>query len=249
MLAVEFMTSVGLVALALLLMPLFCLAFVGQICTQIGRLTLSALVYCFNPIRGLITRLYKKKEQATEIDAIQALVRALSAQQKKVAKLQAEIKTDAHTKNDLRKQIKVLKEEKRSLSSILASSENSNDELKSKLVTLQTEYKMKIDQIARLKDMLILNENAESSHVVFTDQVSDSDEDVPQCEPSKQQATIYNLSSELKKAKEENEALRAELKAVTAAHERSEKLAESKIAILVEMKNALETQVQLLEAK
>lgn len=191
----------------------------------------------------------KKTKKATEIDAIQAR-RALSAQQKKVTKLQAEVKSEARTAKELRRQINLLKEEKRSLSSILACSENSNDELKSKLVVLQAEYKMKVDQIARLKDMLMLNERAENNQiVVFTDQVSDSDSDAPQCGPPKQQTDISNLTSELMKVKEDNQALRAELKAMTAAHERSEKLAESKIAILVEMKNALETQVKLLEAK
>jgi hypothetical protein len=87
---------------------------------------------------------------------------------------------------------------------------------------------------------------------VFTDQVSEEEEDVPQCDPTKvnnEQVNIESLRAELLELRNENISLKAEIQVMAALHERTEKLNENKITILMEMKSALETQVKLLEAK
>lgn len=104
------------------------------------------------------------------------------------------------------------------------------------------------------KDLLRLNHAIDKGDTitVFTDQVSEEEEDVPQCDPTKvnnEQVNIESLRAELLELRNENISLKTEIQVMAASHERNEKLYDSKIAILVEMKSALETQVKLLEAK
>lgn len=116
---------------------------------------------------------------------------------------------------------------------------NNTDEIKSKLKDLEEQYRMKVLEISELKDSLSRFKGNENGGLTVTNKVSNFDEDVPQCDPTKSndQVVIKRLREELAEARNENEVLRA-----------NEKLNANKIVILKEMKAALETQVKLLEA-
>lgn len=98
---------------------------------------------------------WKKKnktiEHATEVDAVKALVRALSAQQKKVVKLEAAMKSNDRNSESLKNQIVSLKREKRQLAAELEARERNNAELNDRVVCLEAEYRTKAQEILKLK--------------------------------------------------------------------------------------------------
>jgi predicted RNase H-like nuclease (RuvC/YqgF family) len=145
------MSLIGFVAFTLLLMPFCCLAFIGQFFSQI----LYGLKISWLSFIGYFMSTSKKKnktvEQATEVDAVKALVRALSAQQKKVVKLEAAIQSNDRNSESLKNQIVSLKREKRQLAAKLEARERNNAELNDRVVCLEAEYRTKTQEILKLK--------------------------------------------------------------------------------------------------
>ena len=182
-------------------------------------------------------------ETATEVDAIKALVSALTFQEKKAANLDKSVKNYQRDAKTLKNEIHKLKKEKRELAALLEASEHSNNVLKSKTDTFESAYRTKVKEIAELKGLLSKQNPDGGTCVITTDIVPYSD--------SKRNdfGVINDLKAELEKVREENSCLRNEMKVMLADYNRSEKLHESKITILMEMKAALEAQVKLLENK
>ena len=236
----QLLAAAGVAALISSQMPFISL---GTICcrflAQCFRRTAN-IIYTFLSFTScsLVWKL-SKVEPATEVDAVKALARALTAQQKKVVKLESAAKKTERDANTLKSKISILKREKRELASLLEAKMNNTDEIKSKLKDLEEQYRMKVLEISELKDSLSRFKGNENGGLTVTNKVSNFDEDVPQCDPTKSndQVVIKRLREELAEARNENEVLRA-----------NEKLNANKIVILKEMKAALETQVKLLEA-
>lgn len=254
----DVMAVLVLSALALLLIPLYFIATIGNLVSHIVidlKNILSSFivdVIIWKSDAGII-----RVERATEVDALKALVRALSFQQKKIAKLEAlckGIRDDKYDAKSLKRKVFSLEEEKTELQLQLDVSKETNACLQSKLNELEAEVLNKAHQVIRLEDPLDLNRIADTEEdKVFSDQVSaSSDGEVPKCDPASlydQQFDIEKRSEELEELRDECTRLRAEIVAMSASHERTERLNKSKINILIEMKAALEAQVKLLESK
>lgn len=231
-------TIVGFFAMVLMLTPLYCIGFAGSLAAKIFRRLFKCIVFIAKNVN-----VNGPTENATEVDALKALVRALAFQQEKIVKLES----DQKDVRGLKKRVTTAEKERTVIESRLEASEKSKSALELKVKELEADNNMKSQQILKLEELLRLNTSSDNDHnAVFTDQVTDSESDddaVPQC------GLDNALHNELRELKEENQRLRQEMSEMSESHARSQKLNESKITILTEMKDALETQVNLLEAK
>ena len=109
-----------------------------------------------------------KIETATEVDAIKALVSALTFQEKKAANLDKSVKNYQRDAKTLKNEIHKLKKEKRELAALLEASEHSNNVLKSKTDTFESAYRTKVKEIAELKELLFSKQNPDGGTCVIT---------------------------------------------------------------------------------
>eukprot|EP01082_Thalassiosira_pseudonana_P002833 g2869.t1 g2869 contig12:953095-954884(-) len=221
---------------------------------------------------------------ATQADALKALIRAADFQRKRADALKKKVKFQEKkitTLNALCESLldnkeqsliaqSELKEETEEISLTITSlqrrlrkSDSYNDELKLKLEEvvmrasrLETEGNEKSRSMLRLEELLLAsyaeNEKIQNDLEGCIAQMSDSVLEV--FSPSKVvPQDHYNLQDESKRREEEDKAtilqLQTAISTMKVSHERAEKLSESKINILIEMKLALEEQVRLLESK
>jgi hypothetical protein len=262
-------------------------SFLSGLLYQLGGVTenvMSSLASSNKQSTKTPQKIQSVSTNATQADALKALIRAADFQRKRADALKKKVKSQEKkitTLNALCESLldnkeqsliaqSELKEETEELSLTITSlqrrlrkSDSYNDELKLKLeevVTrasrLETEGNEKSRSMLRLEELLLAsyaeNEKIQNDLEGCIAQMSDSVLEV--YSPSKVvPQDHYNLQDESKRREEEDKAtilqLQTAISTMKVSHERAEKLSESKINILIEMKLALEEQVRLLESK